>query len=72
MATYTMSEFIEQHKLDVSPHDSVATKLIVKRLTELGYKKTKIRRHGGMEIVWSNERATNLEDLKKKLAGIAE
>ena len=68
MATFTMIEFIEEQKLGVAPTDSHATKIIAKRLRELGYQQVRMVYKGERQNVWTNERAPQLDELKAKLA----
>lgn len=70
MATFTLEEFIAQHKLNVPLTDSHATRMIAKRLRELGFQQVRMVYKDKRQPVWTNERATQLDDLKSKLASL--
>lgn len=64
---FTMTEYIEEHKLGVSSHDAGATKEIMEHLLSRGYRRVKKRRNGKVEIIWTR---TPRSDLKAKLRGL--
>ena len=64
---FTMAEYIAEHKLNVSPHDPTATRIIGKHLTELGYVKRRVKRDGKFQLVWSNEPRPDYEKLRETL-----
>lgn len=70
VSTFTITEYIKMHKLDVSPKDSGATRLIAAHLRSKGYVRKKVRRNGVSEWVWTNQKDTHLDKLKEKLKGI--
>lgn len=63
---FTIEDFIKRHKLNVSPQDLKALRVIGQRLRELGYEKKKTR-HG---VFWVKK--NKLEELKRKLKEIKE
>lgn len=70
MATFTMEEMIQEKGLGVSLTDPTATRLIAKRLKEMGYQQVRLVYKGKRQMVWTNERSVHLEDLKSKLADL--
>lgn len=67
---FTISEYIKQHGLDVSPKDAAATRLIAAHLREKGYTRRKVKRQGVSLWVWTNQKDTHLDKLKEKLKEI--
>ncbi len=67
--TFTMEEFISEHKLGVDIGNPQATKLVAKKLRELGFRQDRRMHAGKRQVVWTNEPNT-LEDLKSKLASL--
>jgi hypothetical protein len=64
-----MEEFIAQHKLGVDIGNPQATRLVAKKLKELGYRQERRGSRGTRQIVWTNEPNT-MEELKSKLASL--
>lgn len=69
MPSFTMSEFVVKHKLKVNLTDTGATKLVAKKLKELGYIRVKKRHNGIVQNVWSNDH-NRLDELKSQLASL--
>ncbi len=67
---FTMTEYIAQHKLGVSPFDKHATRKIAEHLTARGYVKRKMRHPDGkVKLTWVKGTA-NLDVLAERLKAI--
>lgn len=63
---FTMSEYIEFHKLGVSPNDRAATAIIAQHLYKKGYAKVRKRHFGKVCSVWTKDKP-HMDELKQKL-----
>lgn len=70
MPTFTMKEFIEEHKLKIRLNDSGGTRVIAKHLKSKGYQRVRMRWNGEVCWVWTNERGARISALQAKLKGV--